>query len=1167
MKKYLNTVVAVLFLTVPSLYAYNNQWSDNEDYVIVKEANVEAGEGHKNVEVKGANPPICRVGSPVYIKSGHFTWSDTDIVLPGKSGINFSRSYTSKEPLSGMFGNGWISNLESGFIETVKHIDDDGAEEIHYIYRNQNGLRYTFKEVGDTIEAPSGLYYTFKRLSSTSYQVTDESSKVTDTYSNDHIISREDANGNKREYVYDENGLLQSIKDGNGNTLTLTFGGNGYVTAITDQNARTWSYDYDTDGNLVSVTDPLGGQRNYMYEVYQAENDAQSYSHLTKITDEADVVITAVEYETGYTGSNEWINGRVKSYTMGEDTYTYAWDYHFTSYGYVTKSDSLANWTSLSLSESGHIKQYTDAYYRTTRYNIDENNTLTGVTDKFGNDWNQSVDDKGRIVSKTTPLGNKTSLKYEGERRVPSQITSALGHVTKIAYDDKQNPTTVTLPDNSSYKFAYDSKGNVLDATNPSGVKVSTVTYNANSQATSIKNALGDTFSMGYNALGQMTKITDAQGNVTTYTYDILGNLTKTVNAMGHKVVYTYDQSGRLLSLKDPVGNTTTYQYDTYGRLSKVTRPNGRTLTYAYNSANQVTTVTDSAGRETVLTYDKLGNVTKVSRGDAYINYYYDRMVSRMVRAYDSTNGQSVYFAYNADGQVTREYHNGKGVDYTYNADGRLATMTVDGITTTYTRNSLGELTSLSDGTDTFSFAYDANGQRKSITYPNGTQVTYGLNNASQLTTLDNGLEQSSYTYDKNGMMTQKTVDGAGTDYSYDTVGRLTVAGADSYSYDTSGNMLNNAALYDATTNQLKSTATHTYEYDAFGNLSKKTDKTTGDYKVYTWDVWDRLTKVESFDSADVSLKKIEYSYGGLGRRLFKTVDGNTEKYLYSGSNRIETMQGWSTVTQRFIYDEGIDAPLAMVDVTNDKRYYYHRDYLGSITGLSDSSQNVVESYTYDAYGKTVKTSSVETGNPFAYAGREMDEEDLFYYRARYYDPTAGRFLSEDPIGFASGDFNFYRYVLNNPVNYTDPYGHGFWGFVGSVAVGIIAAPVVGVTAATGAVIGTVAYSGYSLVKFMKNAGESMKRNRERRKQIDNSLYSDNPDVDKILRLKKEGINEARTALKRGYNLPGTFVGGPIITSKEDVIVSTGLGLLDHVGVFTPSKKKKNLQTNKRDCK
>ncbi|MEA2091541.1 MAG: DUF6531 domain-containing protein, partial [Campylobacterota bacterium] len=661
MKKLLLTILGILlFMSASSLCAYNNAWSDNEDYVVPSEVNVETGEGSENGEIKGSTnspvstasgtpassasdttptppasttptPPVSssgtkedcpiRTGSPVYIKSGHFTWSSTDIVLPGKSGIFFSRSYTSKDPICGMFGNGWISNLESGFIETIKHVNDDGSVETHYIYRKEDGLRYTFKDINGTIEAPSGMQHKVEKLSETSFKVTDINN-IVDIYSNDRIISKEDIYGNKREYTYDANSLLQSIKDSNGNTLTLTYGANGYVTSITDQNTRTWSYAYE-DGNLISVTDPLVGTRNYTYEKYQADNDAQFYFHLTKIRDEEDVVIAEVVYNKDITGTYAFQNGRVQSYTDGEDTYTYNWNY-LNSYGYVTKTDSLGKWNRYYLSDSGHITKYMDSYSKTTIYNVDENMTLSGVTDKMGNTWNQSVDEAGRVISTTTPLGSVTAYKYDGNEIDPSQITSPLGHITKISYDENNNPTTVTLEDNSTHKSTYDSKGNVLTTINPSGVTTSTVTYDANSQPLTLKNALGDTYTLTYNTLGQRATLTDAEGNVVSYTYNSLGYLTKTVNDMTHEIAYTYDKAGKLLSLKDPAGNTTAYLYDEFGRVSKVTRPNNRTLSYTYNTVNQVTSIADSAGRDTTFEHDNLRRVTYMRVGSFYIRYWYD---------------------------------------------------------------------------------------------------------------------------------------------------------------------------------------------------------------------------------------------------------------------------------------------------------------------------------------------------------------------------------------------------------------------------------------------------------------------------------------------------------------------------------------------------------------
>src|SRR5216684_4035843 len=101
---------------------------------------------------------------------------------------------------------------------------------------------------------------------------------------------------------------------------------------------------------------------------------------------------------------------------------------------------------------------------------------------------------------------------------------------------------------------------------------------------------------------------------------------------------------------------------------------------------------------------------------------------------------------------------------------------------------------------------------------------------------------------------------------------------------------------------------------------------------------------------------------------------------------------------------------------------YYHADGLGTITSLSSGSGSLAQTYTFDAFGKQTATSGSIT-NPFQYTGRESDSETgLYYYRARYYDPSVGRFLSEDPIGFRSG-INFYPYASNSPVLFNDPTG------------------------------------------------------------------------------------------------------------------------------------------------
>jgi RHS repeat-associated protein len=101
---------------------------------------------------------------------------------------------------------------------------------------------------------------------------------------------------------------------------------------------------------------------------------------------------------------------------------------------------------------------------------------------------------------------------------------------------------------------------------------------------------------------------------------------------------------------------------------------------------------------------------------------------------------------------------------------------------------------------------------------------------------------------------------------------------------------------------------------------------------------------------------------------------------------------------------------------------YYEQDGLGSVTSLSNGAGAVTETYTYDTYGKPTASTGVLV-NPFQYTGREFDSETgIYYYRARYFDPSVGRFLNQDPIRFGGGT-NFYAYTQNRPADLTDPWG------------------------------------------------------------------------------------------------------------------------------------------------
>ncbi len=185
----------------------------------------------------------------------------------------------------------------------------------------------------------------------------------------------------------------------------------------------------------------------------------------------------------------------------------------------------------------------------------------------------------------------------------------------------------------------------------------------------------------------------------------------------------------------------------------------------------------------------------------------------------------------------------------------------------------------------------------------------------------------------------------------------------------------------------------------------------------YPWDYKDRLTSVAVPGTGGT----ITFKYDPFGRRIQKVAPAGTTNYLYDGANVIEEVDGTGTALARYSQGSGVDQPLS--DVVGGVAKFYDADGLGSITSLADISSSLTDTYTTDSFGKTTASTGT-TRNPYRYTARDLDSETgLYYYRARYYDPSSGRFLSEDPLRFGGGSPNFFSYVTNNPVNKFDPSG------------------------------------------------------------------------------------------------------------------------------------------------
>ena len=274
----------------------------------------------------------------------------------------------------------------------------------------------------------------------------------------------------------------------------------------------------------------------------------------------------------------------------------------------------------------------------------------------------------------------------------------------------------------------------------------------------------------------------------------------------------------------------------------------------------------------------------------------------------------------------------------------------------------------MAQGTQAVGLAYDAAGRRTGLTYPNGTRTSYAYDAASRLTSL---LHQG------------PTAVIEALTYTYDAVGnRLGATRANDQA-----TLLPDAvqAAYDAANEQVQfNSTTPNLTYDANGNLTSQTD--ASGTTTYTWDGRNRLVAI-SGPGVNAS-----FTYDALGRRVSKTINGVRTDYQYDKQDLVAELGG-GAVGATYLRSLSIDEPFVRQGATLE---YYHADVLGSILRLTDVVGAVTTTYAYEAFGKT--TDSSTSTNPFQYTGRENDGTGLYYYRARYYNPEAQRFLSEDPL-------------------------------------------------------------------------------------------------------------------------------------------------------------------------
>jgi RHS repeat-associated protein len=289
-------------------------------------------------------------------------------------------------------------------------------------------------------------------------------------------------------------------------------------------------------------------------------------------------------------------------------------------------------------------------------------------------------------------------------------------------------------------------------------------------------------------------------------------------------------------------------------------------------------------------------------------------------------------------------------------------------------------------------YAYDDLGRRTSVTRGNGTSTSYTFDNASRLTQIADDL--SGTTYDQT------------FGFSYNPAGQIASNTRSNDNYAWNGHYNVNRSYTSNGLNQYTASGSVTPTYDSKGNLTSAGSTT------YSYSSENLLTSTNG---------GIALAYDPLSR-LYQTSGGTpgTTRFQYDGVDLVAEYNSSNTLLRRYVHGSGTDEPVVWYEGsgTTDRRFL-STDERGSVVATTNGSGTVTAVNSYDEYGIPAAGNS----GRFGYTGQAwLPEMGMWYYKARIYSPTLGRFLQTDPIGYEGG-INLYGYVSGDPVNATDTKG------------------------------------------------------------------------------------------------------------------------------------------------
>lgn len=897
------------------------------------------------------------------------------------------------------------------------------------------------------------------------------------------VSSITEANGAKYTYSYDAAERLTGITTPLGLSRTFLYNESGDLVTETDNLGREQQYSYDALHNLVSSVNPLGGESAFSYDaagnlvsqtLANGATESYSYDLLERLTSTTDALgkVSSAQYDpVGNLTSVTLPGGRTAAYSYDADgnltavtnalgnTSTVSYDLA----GRVTAvTDALGNSSGFTYDAAGRVTKQTDAEGQSLLLSYDPDGNLTKVTNRLGGEISYSYDLLGNLTAVKDELGNVTRYSYDSVGNLTA-VQDAEGKMTSYSYDLEGNLTSVTDPEGGVKAFSYDIAGRLTQAVRPSGATVK-YDYNKLNEIIS-KEYAGEeeqNVVIGYDKMGNRVSMSDASGD-TEYEYDLMGRITKVTNGSGLSVRYEYgendqisrmvysdgttvsygyDKNGNMTSVTDAAG-TVFYDYDVANRLVAVRRPGNVNTSYAYNSQGNITRVENTGPGETLSTFsyefDAEGNISKETAEDSSRNwsvksFSYDSAGQLTGINERSSDGNFKYsFEYSEAGNRTKQVRTGTGenetITYEYDKANRL-TVASSSLTgkTLFSYDSDGNLISKEGAGELYTYEYSVDSRLAAVREGGALLMAAAYDgDGNRVFTLDRSSGYSTYYggTGKNSVTTYGAIDGkdsatgsgkggeitehvnlwyiflAGCSIGVETMSRAFISPHSEFGqvvHEWPFHIAAKAITYEGAESSVSDLQTLTLTEDEF-RAAVATAIVPANWQRADLEFGYELTYYLNDVNTENAQVLQEYSVGGTTKA----------SYTYGQSGRVSA--------DFHSYQEEIG--------TGAK--YYLTDGRGSVAQVTSSTGTILSSYEYGPFGEVLSGSTAEDSF-YGYNAEEYNPQtELVYLRARYYNPSDGRFGVEDTYGGNLSNpatLNRYAYVENNPVNKTDPSGY-----------------------------------------------------------------------------------------------------------------------------------------------